>query len=111
MTHLELLELRRRALLERCERQRAELGYRLEKLSPSTQLARLTNKAARWTWAHAGSPLTFWGVTLGLAILILKPRKLLGRLAWVTGALSLLSRASQLLRLIGQWREIRAGFR
>jgi len=111
MTQLELLELRRRALLERCARQRAELAYRLEQIAPSLQLSRWTDKALRWGRSRATSPLTFWAVSLALALLIVRPRKLLGRLAWITGALSLLARASHLVRLIGQWREIRAGLR
>jgi hypothetical protein len=108
---LELLEARRRMLLARCALQRAELAYRFERVAPGTQLSRWTSWAARWGRSASGAPLAFWGMSIALALLLLKPRRLLGRLAWVTTAVSLVSRASHILRLIGQWRAIRSGLR
>lgn len=111
MRQLDLLEARRRALLARCEQQRIDLAYRLERIAPGRRIAGWISTVRRLTQAGMSSPFAFWGITLGLAMLLLKPRRVLMRLAWITTALSLLTRASHLVRLLGQWRDLRSGLR
>lgn len=109
MRQIEALEARRRALLARCDQQRIELAYRIAQISPGRHFSSWLGTVGRLTRAGMSSPLAFWGISLGLALFVLRPRRLLGRLAWIGTALSLLSRASQIMRLLGQWREARAG--
>jgi hypothetical protein len=110
MRQLDMLEARRRALLARCEQQRLDLTYRLERLAPGRHFSSWVGTLSRLTREGMSSPLAFWGITAALTLLLLKPRRLLGRLALFTTALSLLSRASQILRLLGHWRDVRSGF-
>jgi hypothetical protein len=110
MRQLDMLEARRRALLARCEQQRIDITDRLERMAPGRHLSGWISTLSSLARAGLSSPLAFWGITLGLALLLLRPRRLLGRLTWITGALSLAARAPQILRLLGHWREIRSGF-
>jgi hypothetical protein len=110
MKQLDILEMRRQALLDRCEQQRLDLADRLERVAPGRHFSGWISTLSRLMRGGMSSPLTFWGITLGLTLLLLKPGRLLGRLTWITGALSVIARAPQILRLLGQWREIRAGF-
>jgi len=101
------LEERRRKLLARCDEQRAEIAYRFEQLRPSAQVA---NWATRVPGMAASHPLT-WLTALAGIITLLRPKKLLSWLTFATGALSILSRATALLKLFASLRALRSGFR
>jgi len=110
MKRMSELETRRRALLARCEAQRAEVSWRLAQLSPR-----------RWTQAWAdglqgsGSgggrtsgrhPLA-WAVAAAALLLLRRPREALTMLARARGALSLITRAAQVLSFVGALRRRR----
>jgi hypothetical protein len=101
------LEERRRALLAKCEEQRAELVYRLEQIRPSTQLANFTQRAPAMAMNH---PLA-WLAALAGIITLLRPKRLLSWLTFGTGFVSILSRATQLLKVFVALRSLRQGFR
>jgi hypothetical protein len=101
------LEERRRALLARCEAQRAEVAYRLEQLRPGAQLASFSQKAPQMAMNH---PLAWLGAVVGI-ITLLKPKRLLSWLTFATGVVSILSRATQLLKVFVALRSLRQGFR
>ncbi len=101
------LEERRRALLARCEAQRAEVAYRLEQLRPRAQLASFSEKAPQMAMNH---PLA-WLVAAAGIVTLLRPKKLLSWLTFATGAVSILSRATQLLKVFVALRSLRQGFR
>jgi hypothetical protein len=106
MKPLSELETRRRALLARCQAQRAELSWRLAELSPR-----------RWTQALAGGlqsasgglrqqvrhPLA-WVLAAAALLLLRRPREALSMLARARGALSLVTSAAQVLRVVGALR-------
>ena len=108
MKRLAELETRRRALIARCEAQRAELSWRLAQLSPR-----------RWTGMLAGGldaavavrqrgrhPLA-WLVAAAALLLLRRPREALSMLSRARGALSLITRAAEILTLIGGLRRTR----
>jgi hypothetical protein len=110
MKRLSELETRRRALLARCEAQRAEVSWRLAQLSPR-----------RWTqaWAegrqgngaagartHGRHPLA-WAVAGAALLLLRRPREALTMLARARGALFLITRAAQVLSFVGGLRRRR----
>ena len=64
MSRTSELEARRRALLTRCEEQRAELAYRLEQLRPSAQVA---GWGARAPGLAANHPLA-WPATESISL-------------------------------------------
>ena len=101
------LEARRRALLARCDEQRAELAYRLEQIRPSAQVADWTAKAPAFAANH---PLA-WLAALAGIVALLRPRKLVSWLTFATGAMSILSRATTLVKLFATLRSLRQGFR
>ena len=101
------LEARREALLARCEEQRAELAYRLEQLRPSAQMA---NWGTRAPGLAANHPLA-WLAALAGVVSLFRPKKLLSWMTFATGAISILSRASALLKLFTSLRSLRSGFR
>ena len=101
------LEARRRALLTRCEEQRAELAYRLEQLRPSAQDA---GWGARAPGLAANHPLAWVAAAVGI-ISLFRPRRMLSWMTFATGAISILSRATTLLKLFATLRSLRAGFR
>jgi YqjK-like protein len=101
------LEERLRALLVRCDEQRAELAYRLEQIRPSTQVANWTQRAPAMALNH---PLAWLAAVAGIVIL-LRPRRLLSWLTFATGAMAILSRATALLKLFMTLRSLRSGFR
>ncbi len=107
MKRLDALEAHRQALLARCDAQRDELGHHIARLQSGRQLMQWTARAPR---AAANSPVAWVAAAAGL-LFLLRPYRLVGRLAWLTGALSLAARAGRLIRLIGQMRELRAGMR
>jgi hypothetical protein len=108
MRRLSELEARRRALLARCEEQRAELSWRIAELSPR-----------RWTRVFAGGlgagspgggrgrhPLA-WILAVAALLLLRRPRDALSLLARARGALSIVTRAAQVLTLVGALRRRR----
>jgi len=107
MSRRQELEERRRALLVRCDEQRAELAYRLEQIRPSTQVAEWTQRAPGMA-LH--SPLAWIAALAGVATL-LRPRRLLSWLTFATKAMSIITRATALLKLFSTLRSLRSGFR
>jgi hypothetical protein len=107
MSRTSELEARRRALLARCEEQRAELAYRLEQLRPAAQVA---NWGTRAPGIAANHPLAWLAALVGI-VTLLRPKKLLSWVTFATGALSILSRATTLLKLFATLRSLRSGFR
>ena len=100
MKRIAALEARRRALLARCDQQRAEIAYRLARIQPGRQIVQWTRRAPQ---SAADHPLAWLAAIAGL-IVMLRRRKLISWLPWITGVLSLVSRAARLVRLIGQLR-------
>jgi hypothetical protein len=107
MSRTSELEERRRALLVRCEEQRAELAYRLEQLRPSAQMA---GWGARAPGMAANHPLAWLAAVAGIVTLF-RPKRLLSWMTFATGAISILSRATALLKLFATLRSLRSGFR
>jgi hypothetical protein len=101
------LEERRRALLARCEAQRAEVAYRLEQLQPRAQLANFSQRAPEMAMNH---PLAWLAAAAGI-ITLLKPKRLLPWFTFATGLVSILSRATQLMKVFVALRSLRRGFR
>ena len=112
MKHLDALEARRRALLARCGEQRADLAYRMSQLAPRTQLAHWTNRAAHWTnlspKSPLNSPIAWLAGGAALVMLFFRPGRIISRLAWITTTVSLLSRATRLMRVVAS---LRSAFR
>ena len=100
MKRVEALEARRRALLARCDQQRAEIAYRVARIRPGMQLVQWTRRAPQ---SAADHPLA-WLAAIASLIIMLRRRKLISWLPWITGMLSLVSRAARLMRLIAQLR-------
>ena len=107
MSRIQELEERRRALLLKCEEQRAELAYRLEQIRPAAQIAGLTERAPSMALNH---PLAWVAAAAGI-VTLLRPKRLLSWLTFATGAVSLLSRATRLLKVFVALRSLRQGFR
>jgi hypothetical protein len=107
MSRMKELEERRRALVSRCAAQRAELSYRLEQLRPRAQLASFSQRAPAMAMNH---PLAWLAAVAGI-VTLLRPKKLLGWLTFATGLVSILSRATQLLKVFAALRSLRQGFR
>jgi hypothetical protein len=99
---LEALELRRRALLNRCEEQRLELAYRVAQIRPAEQLTAWTRRSAA---ARGKSPLTWVAGLVGL-LLMLRRRRALSGIGWLTGLVAVASRATTILRVIAQLRGV-----
>jgi len=103
------LEARRKVLLARCEEQRAELAYRIEQIRPAAQVMNWTQHAPGLGMA-ANHPLA-WIAALAGIVTLFRPKRLLTWLTFASGALSILSRASALLKLFATLRSLRSGFR
>ena len=107
MSRTEELEARRKVLLVRCEEQRAELAYRLEQFRPAAQVANFAQRAPGFAADH---PLAWIAALAGLATLF-RPKRMLSWITLATGAISILSRATTLLKLFATLRSLRSGFR
>lgn len=107
MSRIAQLEARRRALLARCDEQRAELAYRLEQIRPAAQVANWTSRAPGIAANH---PLAWLAAFAGI-LTLLRPKRVLSWLTFATGAISILSRATALLKLFQSLRSLRSGFR
>lgn len=103
MRRLHELEARRRNLIARCEQQRLEIAYRLAELSPTAQLSKLTRRAPTSAASH---PLR-WLVSLATLLIMVRERRVFGWIGKVSAGVALLSRASQIVRLLRQIRSSR----
>jgi hypothetical protein len=103
MTRMADLQARRQALLVRCSEQRLELAQRLAVLRPHQ--TRAAGAAAQYAARH---PLAWMAVLAGL-MLTRRTREVLSLLVFIRSAVALVTRAAQLLRLIGHARAPRAG--
>jgi len=99
---LEALEARRRHLLNKCEEQRLELAYRVAQIKPAEQLTAWTRRSAL---GRGRNPLTWIAGLVGL-LLMLRRRRVLASVGWMTGLLALASRATTVLRVIAQLRAV-----
>jgi len=97
------LQERRRALLARCAQQRVEFRERLAVLRP--QRPRAAGAAGQHVARH---PLA-WIAVLGAVMLMRRTREVLSLLVFIRSAVGLVTRAAQLLRLIGHARASRPG--
>ncbi|HEY4750418.1 MAG TPA: hypothetical protein VIH60_08530 [Steroidobacteraceae bacterium] len=110
MSRLAQLEARRLVLLARCEAQRAELGERAAEL---TALPRRWLKGGLLGGSAAGAgvrptnhPLA-WIAALAGAMLLGRTREVLTFMVWARTALSMVSRVTQVLALVGAVRKMR----
>jgi hypothetical protein len=95
------LEARRRALLARCEAQRAELSHRIARLrlqSPRGAAGEALPGVGDRAYLSR-HPLA-WVVAVGAVLLLGSTREVLSVLGWARTALALASRAAQLMRLV-----------
>ncbi|HYX74440.1 MAG TPA: hypothetical protein VE819_07135 [Steroidobacteraceae bacterium] len=110
MKRLAELETRRRALIARCEAQRAELSWRLAQLSPRRWTGALAGglaaSGAGRVREHGRHPLA-WLVAAAALLLLRRPRQALSMLARARTALSLVTRAAQILTVVGGLRRAR----
>jgi hypothetical protein len=101
------LEVRRRALLARCEQQRAELSSRFGQLGPRRWAQELAGSAAAGAVGALRSqkqhPLA-WVVGIAALLLLRRPREVLWLLVRARGALAVLSRAGQVMSLLSRLR-------
>jgi len=114
VTRLAELEARRQTLLARCEAQRAELAQRMMQLHRRSRPATLAAGAADGgigAEMEPGRHPLAWIAALGALMLLGRTREVLKLLVWVRAALSVASRAAQILRLIRDLRARRAGGR
>jgi hypothetical protein len=100
------LEMRRQALLMRCEAQRAELSWRLAQIVPPSLrgAARALGSGER----RARHPLAWLAALAGLLVFG-RAREVLTFLVWTRSALNLVSRATQVVSLVGALRRHRKG--
>jgi hypothetical protein len=103
------LEARRRVLLHRCEEQRLELAYRVAQIRPAAQLTAWTRRAG--AKSAANHPLAWIAGAGGVLLMLLRGRRLLTGVGWVTALIALASRATTVLRLFAQFRAIYLGLK
>ncbi len=111
MKRLAELTARRRALLARCEAQRAEISWQLTRLTQRRWrdvLADGVSAAAGSGTAQRRHPLA-WLVAAAALLLLRRPREALTMLTRARGALSLLTRAVEVLSVVGSLRRTRRG--
>jgi hypothetical protein len=101
-SRLEVLEARRHYLLNKCEEQRLELAYRVAQIRPAEQITAWTRRSAA---GRGQSPLTWIAGLVGL-LLMLRRRRVLSGVGWMTGLVALASRATTVLRVIAQLRAV-----
>jgi hypothetical protein len=115
MTRLAELEARRRTLLARCEAQRSELAQRMTQLHrasrPATLAAGGGGAGGIGDAVEPGRHPLAWIAALGALTLLGRTREVLKLLVWARAALTVASRAAQLLRMIRDLRARRAGSR
>jgi hypothetical protein len=96
------LQARRQALLVRCAEQRLELAQRIAVLRPDQ------TRAAGAGAQHATRHPLAWIAVLGALLLTKRTREVLSLLVFMRSAVAFITRAAQLLRLIGHARAARA---
>jgi hypothetical protein len=101
------LEARRRALLARCEAQRAEISWRVTQLSPRGW-ARAAAAGAAGTGGRRGRHPLAWLVALGGVLLLRNPRSALSLLGRTRSVLTWVTRAVEVLSLLGALRRTTA---
>jgi hypothetical protein len=104
MKRLSELETRRRALLARCDAQRAEISWRLTRLSPRRWRHMLAGGLGAAGGAGPGQPRRHplaWLLAAGALLLLRRPREALSMLGRARGALSLAMRAAEVLSVVG----------
>jgi len=106
-SRIDALEARRQALLNKCEEQRLELAFRVAQINPSAQLTAWTRRSAR----GAGKNPAVWIAALGGLLMMMRRRRVLSSVGWVTGLLALATRASTVLRVIAQLRAVYLSFK
>ncbi|MBV9318060.1 MAG: hypothetical protein JOZ34_11415 [Gammaproteobacteria bacterium] len=110
MKRLAELETRRRALLSRCDAQRAEISWCLAQLSPRRWRDVLAGSAPAPDGSDTGAqrrhPLA-WMVAAAALLLLRRPRAALSMLARARGALSIITRAAEVLSVVGVLRRAR----
>jgi hypothetical protein len=108
VSRIEELELRRRLLLAQCDLQRLDIAQRLGQFkdSPLTRVA-----GEMFGSGGKGLPLArplTWAAALAGLLLLRRPRQVLTLLMWARSAATLGSRATLILKLLGQLRTRRA---
>jgi hypothetical protein len=106
-SRLAALEAKRIKLIHKCAEQRLELAYRFAQIRPREQLTAWTRRSAT---APAKSPLTWIAGVVGL-LLMLRRRRLLSGVGWMTGLIALASRATTVLRVLAQLRAVYRTFK
>lgn len=101
-SRIEALEARRRALLNKCEEQRLELAYRFAQITPREQLTAWTRRSAN----GAGKSPLAWIAALAGLLLMLRRRRVLSGVGWITGLVALATRATTVLRVLAQLRAV-----
>jgi hypothetical protein len=91
-------------LLARCEAQRAELEYRFAQLSPRRWVRAAAAGLASGGVRRVGRHPLAWLAVLASFLLLGRTRETLTALVWARSALSLLSRATQIVSLFGSLR-------
>jgi hypothetical protein len=100
------LEARRRILIARCERQRAEMAVRVGELK-NEPLARVLRGALGRARSRGDAPLKHpltWVVAIAGLLLLRWPRQILTVLGLARSAVSLAAKASMALRVFNQLR-------
>jgi hypothetical protein len=100
MSRMAELQARRRALLALCEAQRSELSQRLAQLHGGASADGLSPRPQR-------HPLAWVAALAGLTVLG-RTRDVLTVLVWIRAALSVATRAAQVLSLVSQIRTRRS---
>jgi hypothetical protein len=96
------LEARRRSLIVRCEQQRLEIAYRIAQLSPAAQLSQWTRRAPTSAASH---PFR-WLVSLATLLVMMRERRVFGWINRLSRGVSLISRATAVVRLLRQLRSL-----
>jgi hypothetical protein len=107
MSRLLELEARRQKLLNRCEEQRLELSHRIAQIKPREQLTAWSRRSAGGT---AKNPLA-WAAGAVALLLMLRRRRALAEVGWITGLVALATRATTVLRVLAQLRAVYRGFK
>src|SRR5262249_46954057 len=106
-SRLAALEARRRALLNKIEEQRLELSYRFAHIRPRDPLTAWPRRSAT---GPVSSPLAWLAGIVGL-LLMMRRRRVLSGVGWLTGLIALASRATTVLRVLAQLRALYRTFK
>lgn len=101
------LKSRRRALLARCELQRGEMAVRVGDFQSDPVRRALLGLLGGTDHSRGVAPLKHpltWVVGIAALFFLRRPRQMLTVLGWARSAISMASKASVALRLVGQVR-------